>query len=213
MEMEKWLEEVNKDNILTAHHLDLFNKLSQIVTNNKELQKMDSTILDWMQDAFTTDLVICIGRICDRDKRTISLTRFLETLKDKPEYLTRERYVKLWPTSEDFFAQRGFDHLAGENQQSFSTAIISADIKKITEEDPIKKILIYRHQHIAHSDKEKSEAPMYNELFQAFKIIEDLIKKYNLLLRTSTYTSLAPVMQGYWEEVFTIPWINREKMT
>ena len=208
--MENWLNEVSKDAILTAHHLDLFDKLNGIVNANEALKKVDSTILRWMKDAFTADLVISIGRICDRDKRTLSLTRFLETLKERPEYLTRERYVKLWPASDSFFANRGFDNLAGEDQSVFSTDIIQADIKRITDEDPIKKIMAYRHQYVAHNDKEKGEAPTYDELFQAFDVIEKIIKKYNLLIRTSYYRKLAPVMQGDWEEVFTVPWMSRQ---
>ncbi len=156
--MENWLNEVSKDAILTAHHLDLFDKLNGIVNANETLKKVDSTILRWMKDAFTADLVISIGRLCDRDKRTLSLTRFLETLKERPEYLTRERYVKLWPVSDSFFANKGFDSLAGEDQAVFSTDIIQADIRRITDEDPIKKIMAYRHQYVAHNDKEKGRS-------------------------------------------------------
>ena len=215
MEITKLLDEVNKDAILTAHHLDLYNQLSKIINDKEQLKKADNTILRWMQDAFTADLVICIGRICDNHPKTISLVRFLFELKKKTNnhYLSRERHIKLYkPHPIVSFGDLSFDKLAGEGQQSFSTNLISADIAKITNEEPIKKILKYRNQYVAHNDKIKDEAPTYDELFQAFNQIESMIKKYNLLLRASLYNKLAPVVQGYWEEVFTIPWINNEKL-
>ncbi len=57
--------------------------------------------------------------------------------------------------------------------------------------------------------KKRGEAPRYDELFQAFDVIEKIVKRYNLLIKTSYYTKLTPVMQGDWEELFTIPWMNR----
>lgn len=216
MEIEKWLDEVIKEATITTHHLDLYKKLTDILNSNEELRKMDNTILLWMRDAFTTDLVISIGRLCDRDRRSLSFVRFLEELKNHPEYLTRERHVKFYaPPKPDpvvSFGDMSFDDLAGPGQQIFSTDLITADITRITEQDPIKKILTYRHQHVAHSDKEQQEAPTYDELFEAFNIVENVIKKYTRLLRAQHYTQFAPVMQSNWEEVFTIPWIKMEKI-
>ena len=96
--------------------LDLFKKLNDIITNNTKLAELDSTLLTWMRDSFTVDLVIGIGRICDADKRTQSLVRFLQDLKDHPEHLTRDAYIKLYKSDDSFIlglAGKHFDGLAG----------------------------------------------------------------------------------------------------
>jgi len=212
--VEERLDKLNNEIISAFHHLDLFNKFGEIIDNNQALKKMDNTLLGWMKKAFSVDLVISIGRICDRDRRTDSLVRFLEELKDKNELLTRERYIGLWNSSEDnylFFANKGFDRLAGEGQQYYSPDLIAVDIVKITESEPIKRILAYRNKYIAHSDRIKEESPTYTDLFQAFEIIEGIVQRYNLLIRAASFSQLTPVMQGNWQEVLTIPWINREK--
>lgn len=210
--MEKLLEKLNQDIHSIFHHLDLFKKLNKIISSNQSLKKMDGTLLAWIKKASTVDLVISMGRICDRDIRTGSLVRFLEELKNNGDYLTRERYVKLYKSSDKLMlelANRDFDKLAGPGQQIFSPTIIQSDIEKITEDKLFKKILTYRHQYVAHSDQDKSEdVPTYDELFQVFEIVEGILKKYNLLLRAVSLSGATPVMQGNWTEVLTIPWLE-----
>lgn len=221
-----WLAKLDNDIIQAFHHLDLFKKFGEIIDNNETLKTMDNTLLVWMRTAFSVDLVISMGRICDRDKRTDSLVRFLEDLKEKNNLLRRERYLGLWKDGnfvrassadkdfgKDFFANKGFDSLAGEGREYYSPDLIKADIKKITESEPIRKILTYRNQYIAHSDRAKDESPSYTELFQAFEIIEKIVKRYNLLLRAASFHKFTPVMQGDWQEVFTVPWIKREVLS
>jgi hypothetical protein len=210
--MEEWLDKLNKEAISICHHLDLFKKLGEIIDKNQKIKEMDNTLVGWMRRAFITDLIIAIGRICDKDTRTGSLVNFLQELKDKKDYLTRERFVQLYPEDDrwDGIANADFDNLAGTGEQIFPPRIILEDILRITEEEPFKKILLYRHQYIAHSDKGREEISItFAELYQAFDIIEEIVKKYNLLLRSSQFVKLAPEMQGYWEEVLTIPWIEQ----
>jgi hypothetical protein len=212
--MEDRLDKLNKDIHSIFHHLDLFKKLSKIISSNQSLDKMDATLLVWMKRAFTADLIISVGRICDKDPRTESLVRFLEDLQHNKDYLSRERYIKLYRSSDKLMLELGnrdFDKLAGLGQQTFPVTIIQADIVKITEDNLFKKILTYRHQYVAHSDENRSEiVPTYDELFRVFEIIEGIVKKYNLLLRAASLSAATPVMQGNWAEVLTIPWIDGE---
>ena len=57
---------------------------------------MDNTLFGWMRRAFTVDLIIGIGRLCDDDKNTKSLVRFLRALKKDENYLSRKKYVSLY---------------------------------------------------------------------------------------------------------------------
>lgn len=216
--MEKWLKELNNEITLIFHHLDLYKKLSEIIDNNKSFEKMDNTLLIWMRKSFTVDLVIGIGRICDNGKETKSLIRFLHKLKKNEQYLTRKRYIKLCTNSfDDPLAHKAFldiqniyfDNLAGKGVDIIPGNRIDKDIVKLTKQDPCKKILDFRNEYIAHLAKIKKPAPIYNELFEAFKIIEEIANKYNTFI-TGGNMVFTPIMQGYWSEVLTIPWINNK---
>ncbi|MCU0651860.1 MAG: hypothetical protein MUC39_02840 [Candidatus Omnitrophica bacterium] len=212
--MIDFLERINNEVITIFHHLDLFRKTSEIINKNTRLASMDSTLLIWMRKAFTIDLVMGIGRICDTDKRTQSLVRFLHELKNHPEFLTRHAYIQLYKSENAIMlglANRDFDSLAGLGEQLYGSERIDIDIKQLVEEDPCKKIRDFRDQYVAHSDAIKDEQPpTYNDLFASFEVIKEIVKKYNLLLRAVGMVDLTPVMQGNWEEVLTIPWIKKE---
>jgi hypothetical protein len=213
--IEEQLEKLSNEIAELFHHLNLFKQLNEIIKKNENLQKMDPTLLQWMKRAFTIDLVIGIGRICDKDKRTFSLVRLLEELKEpqNADYLTRERYTALYnadPILKKLYADSDFDHLAGAGQKSFSKNIISADIKQLTKEEPFKKIKTFRDEYLAHMDwNRKKVSIIYNELYQAFKVIEEVDKKYNLLISASGLISSTPTPQGNWREVLTISWISK----
>ncbi|MDP2906145.1 MAG: hypothetical protein Q8O22_07590, partial [Candidatus Omnitrophota bacterium] len=68
-------------------------------------------------------------------------------------------------------------------------------------------------QYVAHSDAVKDNPPpKYEELFAAYKVIEEVVKKYNILLRSSN-GGLTPEILGNWEEVLTIPWLEKNSET
>ena len=212
--MEEWLQNITKDIISVFHHLDLFKKLNDIITNNTKLAEFDSILLSWMRESFTVDLVIGIGRICDMDSRTNSLVSFLHELKRNPEFLTRARYIGLYEAKDSLtleIANRTFNDLAGQGKEIYHTEEINKDITALTKDIVCKKILDFRNQYIAHSDKDKIMVlPTYDDLFKTFKVIEEIAKKYNLLLRATNILDLTPTIQGNWEEALTIPWLVKE---
>ena len=206
--MLDWLDElVNQDVGWLFHHLDLFKKVFDLIDENKNLKSKDPTVLNWMHRAFLNDLVIGIGRICDEDKRSRSLTRFLYQLKKEKHLLTRTHYVSLYKILPIEKAHKDFDGLAGRGKDTYHPSLIDEDIKKLTKEEPCKKILDFRNEYVAHINNRRNPPPPYGDLLASFKIIETVISKYYLLLRASSRL-LTPVMQGDWQEVFTIPWIN-----
>ena len=62
---------------------------------------------------------------------------------------------------------------------------------------------------MAHMDRKKLKLSItYEELFNTFDIIEEIVKKYNWLVLL-TNGELVPVMQGNWKAVLTFPWIRK----
>ncbi len=209
--MEKWLEELNKEVTSLFHHLDLFKKLMDMIDKNLRLKSMDKTALSWMKISFVVDLVIGVSRICDTTKGTKSLVKFLENLKGNKQLLTRTRYISHYSKSlldnKNDVANRDFDTLAGKKNTAYPEKLINEDIKKLTKENPCKKIVDFRNQYIGHIAQNKDTIPSYEDLFGAFKGIEDILKKYNLLLKAEMHVCFTPTIQGNWQEVFTIHWV------
>ncbi len=206
--MLDWLEElVDQEVGWLFHHLDLFKKVFTLIDENKNLKSKDPTVLNWMHRAFLDDLVIGIGRICDDNKRSRSLTQFLYKLKKEKHLLTRKHYVSLYKILPIQKAHNDFDGLAGQGKAFYQTSLIDEDIHKLTKEEPCKKILDFRNEYVAHINNRRNSPPLYEDLLASFKIIETVISKYYLLLRANSLL-LTPVMQGDWQEVLTIPWIN-----
>lgn len=216
IDMTEALNRMTNEVIMLFHHLDLFKQLNDIIVQNKALSAMDSTLLTWMRRAFSADLVVGIGRIIDADSRTQSLVCFLRQLRDHPECITRDAYVSLYESVNHLtleMANQHFDNIAGKGEQSFSLQKIEDDISLLTQEAPCKKIRDFRDQYIAHNDAVKDNPPpAYDELFAAFETIKDIVKRYNLLLRAASMVDLTPTIQGDWQEVLTIPWIDNARV-
>jgi hypothetical protein len=186
---------------------------------------MDPTLLNWMRWSFTVDLVIGMYRvICDRDERSNSFYNFLEELKkDRNKiYRTRGRYVSLYTQGPNLdssllrhklrLANGDFNRLAGNNRKLFPLYKIKPDMSRITEKrgiKEIKRIIRFRNQYLAHSDKKRRKVNLtYSQLFDVFNMFEEMFKKYYLLITASSIWDLRSTMQGNWKQVLTIPWIS-----
>lgn len=215
--MEKWFEELNKEAFLIFHHLNLFRQLFDIVGKNEFLKGMDQTLFGWMKNAFSTDLVIGIGRLLDDKKNSRSFIRFLHELKDRDDYLSRKKYIEKYNNSTYIgssknymleLANEYFDNLAGEGIDIYPVVKIDEDISVLTKKTPCRDIIGFRNQYVAHLSKIKySSPPKYEELFKTFEIIETVMKKYNLIMNAACVDSFTPTPQGYWQQPLTVPWI------
>ena len=205
-----WLEELVHEAVTNYSHLDSFKWFNEVVTNNEKLKAMNPTLLNWMKYSFTIDLIMGLCRLCDTTKGTKSLVKFLNNLKNNGDLLTRERHKNCYKNSNKLKNNPDviFDEIAGKGAKSYSTKRIESDVQILKSKDIFKKILSYRNYCIAHLAKRRRETlPTYSELFEAYNILEGIIKKYYLMLKGVKYETLIPIKQGNWKEPFTIAWI------
>jgi len=216
--MESWLKELNKAFFYLRQDYELFKEISSIIEQNSKMKEMDRTALDWMEESGVGNLLISFGRICDPSKNAKSLVKFLKNLKRKEnrDYLSRKTHItknagsKRGYSEED--ANEAFDVLAGIETEFFPLQKIEEDIRLLTQGDPCKRIMSFRNEIVAHiGEKSKSIPFTFDELSRGFKIIETILKKYNTLITGEAHVSFTPPLRGYWQEVFTIPWIEEEQ--
>jgi len=200
--------EITKDVQKIFLNLKLFEYWIEITNKNEKLRSMDPRVRDWMGFSFTVDLVIRIACLCDDSKNTYSLVKWLRKLEKNEKYLSRKRFIDLYKNSIRGVdgANMDFDNLAGKGNDAYPTSLIKKDIKKLKNENPMKKIVEFRNQHLAHRAKKKNPPPTYKDLFDAIKVIEEIMIKYIFLMEGHSMMELEPSIGGYWKEVYTIPW-------
>jgi hypothetical protein len=76
-----------------------------------------------------------------------------------------------------------------------------------TLEKRCKKIVLYANKMIAHRTEEQRDLTLA-EIHGAMDFIEDMFKKYYVILTGRSLMQAEPAVQFDWMEPFTIPWIR-----
>lgn len=104
-------------------------------------------------------------------------------------------------------AQRDFDCLVGAGRTFITPAAPAKELANL--EASTQRIRKYANKRIAHFDKSNfKNLPTYAELDDSLDYLEGLFKRHLLLFRAQAYTTIVPVWQYDWKQVFRRPWIE-----
>lgn len=206
----KWIEEINSDTQEMLFNKLIFQRYLEIVKGNKDIQR-PSDFHEWTIRNYGAYIVMAIRRQLDTDNDVISVRRLLKEIRLNPELITKTWFRTLYsslskkfPLSPDAIADSDFEDHAGKLDY-FDPAIAIADLNKL---DILgKKITRYANKRIAHKTKIRASLS-FKEINSFLKEFEDIVKKYILIFTGSGYSSLVPVPQYDWEEIFTKTWIK-----
>lgn len=173
---------------------------------------MANAFYDFIKTGYISHIVLGICRQIDRNEKALSLTNLLNRIFNNVEKVTKDWYAAQYNNSPILTEETGRVHF----KESFGDlnfidpAIVGADIGKLI--FYTKEIKKYRDKRIAHVDKgvvtfDKDFS--FATLDKAIKIIEELGKKYYLLLYQAGYGSLLPVDHTDYKDVFYEPWITK----
>lgn len=151
--------------------------------------------------------MIGVRRQLDKDPDSISFARLLGEIIAAPEIIFRDRYVALYKTNHREMAGKHFDRLVGAGRTSIDPAAPAKELAKLkTTADCIRK---YANKRIAHFDiSDFKNVPTYAELDDSLDYLEELLKRYLLLFRAEAYSTIVPVWQYDWKQVFRKAWIE-----
>jgi hypothetical protein len=203
----KWLSTIYDDiqGLLVNRHI--FREVQEIIRSNTDIQ-FDDTFYEWMGNVYAAAAVIGVRRQVDTHKGSISFARLLGEIRENPEILPRERYLRLYKDRviRDRVANRTFDKFAGTGRQHVNGALVGADLNMLNEKaETIRK---FANKRIAHTDRaEFKSLPTYGELDDCLDYLEEMLKKYLSLFRAETHRSIVPVWTYDWKEIFRRPWI------
>lgn len=160
-----------------------------------------------MGNTYATTQVIGVRRQLDRDPDSISFARLLGEVAANPHVISRKRYVALYKTMLLDLGNKAFDRLAGSGATYIDPTVPTAELAKL--EALAARIRKYANKRIAHFDKSDFKAlPTYAELDECLDYLEELLKRYVRLLRAKSYTTIVPVWQYDWKQVFRSSWIE-----
>jgi len=214
---DNWAKQVklHVTDLLVKGHI--FWEIQEIIKANPRIQK-PSSFYEWMANCYATDAVIGIRRQLDTDKRSISLMNLLTDIIRAPTVLSREQYVASYleqPHPDDArpyiesAANRYFDKFAGPGKSHVDPSIIRADLDRLLGHS--KNLERYANKRIAHFNRGSFKlVPTHKEVKNCLDLIEELTKKYLLLIQGAAPKTLLPVWTYDWKEIFLEPWLRRK---
>lgn len=207
--LRKGIGKIIKEVINLSDIEQIFYEIVAITEKNPKVSKNNS-YWDFFKKIYISSMVLEICRQVDKDERSLSLINFLIQLRNDSfginqsdflkQYSNKKHAVQIW---KDSF----------ENKKCVDCAMVILDIKKL--ESNTGKIYKFRNKKIAHKDKNNRLrfSLTFNDLKKAVKSIQNITEKYAWLFNVSNLpSSFYSTFADNWEEIFTIPWINKNKI-
>lgn len=203
-----WLSVIHRDirGVLIQRHI--FREVRKIIEANSAIHG-DSTFYDWMAEVYATSAVIAVRRQVDRHPKSISLARLLEEIKKNPKILSRRSFVSKYNKDMKYVGHHDFDEWSGPGRAYVSPRVIGKDLTLLKQKAA--RLRKFANKRIAHYDRASfRKLPTFAQLSDCLDCLEELLKKYLLLLRAESHTDIVPVWQYDWTKVFRQAWISDE---
>lgn len=209
VDIDSWIREITDSTIALHQKLHLLDMFTEIVDSSSNLQEGDLTFVNQAHRSMVADIVISIGRLCDQSSDSQSVVQLIHQLKNKrSELLRRERYLERYDDDNRHLADRDFDELAGEGKSQYPQRKLDELEDMLTVQQPIKKVIDFRHEYIAHYDQDQGEKPSYDQLRGCFGVIGDVVDELSRLLTGKAHITFVPQVSLEWLDIFTKPWID-----
>lgn len=230
----EWIDTIHKDvtDLVIGRHI--FWQVQNIIKANPKIQK-PSSFYRWLGMTYTAWGPMGVRRQLDND--SVSVKRLLSEMAQKPEVLSRQRYVRAYAakltgsrnvttpisplddpaqggayavqlSEAEEIANRSFDGYAGHRNSHVAKSAIEQDISQLR--DGSDKVKVFADKKIAHLvEHQPIMLPTFDELDACVDLLERLVLKYELILKTSAPQSLLPTWQYDWKAIFYEPWISK----
>jgi hypothetical protein len=232
-----WIDAIHRDitDLVIGRHI--FWEVQDIIKANAKIQK-PSSFYGWLGMTYAAWGPMGVRRQLDMDTRSISLRRLLTEMARTPQIVSRPRYVttyatKLLGTSDpspsipepenerqggayalgrseaEDIANKSFDDYAGQGKQHISEDGIKRDLAELQSRSH--KVERFATKKVAHLDERPpATLPTFDELDACVDLLEQLVLKYEMILKTSAPQSLLPTWQYDWKAIFREPWISSD---
>jgi hypothetical protein len=206
---DQWQSDITriyKETVYAFKNRLIFREVHRIMVENQEIQAEGRYFHDWMMGIYGRDQAIAVRREVDDSGDAINLIRLMKQIVARPDVMSRERYeAHFGPTtviSPQMQAEQ-FRNLAG-HEDYMSRQSIHADRKALI--NNCAPVVMYASKMIAHRT-DASPSLTIKEIDTALDAIEEIFKKYYVILTGRTLMHAEPAVQFDWQVIFTKPWI------
>jgi len=207
-----WIKGPIHDQVLTlAFERDVYEEYQGILGRASEEARGGTIFHNWLSGTYVTSVSVAVRRSVDHNKRTVSLMRLMEEIRDHPTAMTRERYLSLFSDQRmrDHIGEREFDKWGSDVADP---AVVDKDIGELIE--ATKDTKHYVDKRVAHHDGRVEEvvSVTWGELNGAIDAIEKAFVRYYGLIAVAGYV-IDDITHSPWQHIFEAPWVEpREEM-
>jgi hypothetical protein len=207
----RWMDTIARETIGLFGFRDYWRGLAQMTQANPDIPP--STIFNVLAIWYGSAMMIGIRRQTDRRNDSVSLWRLLTEMAQRPNVITRSRHVAVWVRDgydADWRSREGdksFTTFAGEGAETIPPDRTFADRQRLW--DVAEPIIRHVNKRLAHREEDERAlpaVPTYGEINRAVDLVGELLNRYQLLLKASTWHPLEPVHHEDWTQAFTVAW-------
>lgn len=202
-----WLGNVRNQVSYLLHYKEIFDETQEIIKKNPSIQK-PSAFYDFLGKGYVALILTGIRRQTKSDSDSISLIDLLYQIKKDAHIVTRKRFVALFTNLAiaGFTADKDFDRFSVPGQPHIDPNLVEKDINAL--KDAVRTLEDYIDKRLVHTDRRKPKSiPTFKDVDNALKSLDDLIKRYTLLLTAASWMTLKPTIQYNWKVIFKEKWI------
>lgn len=194
-----------------------WNSIFETVVNSNPNLDAGNAILQYFRRIYGDYATMAIRRLAKPHDDAFSLLELVDDIATNPGLIRLddmiEGYKEPHPDGtrydDEMAARLARSTLAPYADQSgdvFDPAVAQADAQRLR--DATEKIIAFADGAVAHDDRNPPEAITFNDINKAIDVIEEIARKYILLLTGYSFLRLTPYDQTNAVRVFRAPWID-----
>lgn len=205
----KWVDAIYNDMVRLAMSRKIYEETRQIIQSNPALAHGPFVFFDCLERWYIDSAVMGLRRQLKIKDDSISLAGLLQDISENSHLLSRTYFVSLAKEPEmQSFLNRTFDKYTGEGAEHLNSESVEQELKELHER--ANRCETYADRFVAHLDKRPpKDNPTFQEFYDTVNFAETLLKKYTLLIRGSSLSSVTPVVLEDWTAIFRVPWLEK----
>jgi hypothetical protein len=216
----EWMDRIYQETIALAANRQMFRRIAKMFEKNKRLQEVGGHVWDWLKRNYVDSATMSMRRELDRQPKTQNLRHLLQDIKTNPKVISRNRYRAMWPLDgmdkkvQEFQKLRrelSFDsfHLIKDPRDEaldyLDPSIIKADLEALTA--ATERVRTYIEQVVAHRTGSRAATVTFDDFDAAVDAVQEIFKKYYLLLTQTSIAQFEPVPQFDIDAPFRFAWL------
>jgi len=208
---KQWMEVIISDLMKLANYKQIYDGFAGVMKNNQEhIEKNNGMYFcEFVQECYFKYAALCIRRHMQAGKKDGSLLKTMKQIKECAPQFTYDRYLEFYPVK-NLEWQKGTFMNFSKNGEIMSDQLVDKDISNM--EKIARVVSDYIDRTGAHLDPRGFEGEInYGDIKKSINLFDKVACKYITLITSKGCSSLRPIIQSDWQNIFTVPLDNRDK--